>query len=111
MDKWHIQQVVNEGDSRVANEWSQSMTDRMDPNSDVESYRCECSDPDCATTITLSRAEYEAVRARGTTFVITPNHENPEVDAIVSENERFAVVEKLPGQAAAIASRSDPRRL
>jgi len=111
MDKWHIQQVVNEGDSRSANEWAQSMTDRMDPNSDVEPYRCECSDADCEATVSLSRAEYEAVRANGTTFAIAPNHENPEIDLLVSQNERFAVVEKLPGQAAGIVERSDPRRV
>jgi len=42
--------------------------------------------------------------------VIALNHENPEIDLVISENERFATVEKFYGVAARIARAADPRR-
>jgi hypothetical protein len=57
--------------------------------------RCECGDPACLEPIAPTHAEYEAVRAYGSRFIVRPNHENPETAAVVSENERFAVVDVL----------------
>jgi hypothetical protein len=37
------------------------------------------------------------------------NHENPETEAIVEENERFAVVESYAGDSSRIARETDPR--
>jgi hypothetical protein len=58
----------------------------------------------------VTRHEYEGVRASGVRFVIALNHENPEIDLVISENERFATVEKFYGVAARIARAADPRR-
>jgi hypothetical protein len=38
------------------------------------------------------------------------DHENPEIDLVISENERFAAVEKLMGMPARIARAANPRR-
>ena len=46
---------------------------------------CECSDPACRSRIHLTRLEYEAVRGYPTRFAIATDHENPEVDQLVSE--------------------------
>jgi hypothetical protein len=37
------------------------------------------------------------------------DHEDPQVERLISENARFAIVETLPGTASRIALRSDPR--
>jgi hypothetical protein len=47
---------------------------------------------------------------RGRPFAIALNHENPEIDRIITENERFAAIEKFSGSAAMIARASEPRR-
>jgi hypothetical protein len=58
----------------------------------------------------LTRAEDEAARGEAVRFAIALNHENPEIDRIITENERFATIEKFSGSAAMIARASDPRR-
>lgn len=73
-------------------------------------YLCECGDGRCDHSISLMRAEYESVRASPTCFAIARDHENPETDTIVAENDRFATVERSFGEPARIARNSDPRR-
>lgn len=55
-----------------------------------------------------TRAEYEAVRAIATHFIVLPGHEDPDVEHVALRNERFLVVEK-EGRAAQEAEKSDPR--
>ena len=43
-------------------------------------------------------------------FALALNHENPEIDTLVVENERFATIEKSFGEAARIARATNPRR-
>ena len=40
----------------------------------------------------------------------SPNHEDPEIDRVLFENERFATIEKFFGPGARIARSTDPRR-
>ena len=77
----------------------------------ANSFFCECCDPCCARTVTATIREYESVRERPNHFLIVLNHENPEVESVVSETERFAVVETLTGEASKVALRTDPRSL
>jgi hypothetical protein len=53
--------------------------------------------PRCSEPIGLTRSEYEAVRAVPVRFAIALNHENPEIDRVLFENQRFATVEKFLG--------------
>jgi hypothetical protein len=75
----------------------------------TEVYVCECSDPLCSVRISLTRPEYEAVRGYPTRFAIATDHENPEVDQLVSEGGRYTVVQKVAGSAARIARETDRR--
>jgi hypothetical protein len=77
----------------------------------VDIFVCECGDPHCFGRLNLSRTEYETVRAYPNHFVILANHENPDAESVVTENNRFAVVETLVGEASKIALRTDPRAL
>ena len=75
----------------------------------ADQFNCECDDPACGEIVSLTRREYESVRASATRFVIVADHEDPQVEQLISENARFAIVETLPGRASRIALRSDPR--
>ncbi|MDQ3859575.1 MAG: hypothetical protein M3327_14220 [Actinomycetota bacterium] len=77
-------------------------------NGDAE-FLCECGDSRCAQPIAVSIDEYEAVRSVPTRFLIVPGHEIAEVEEVVQENERFAVVEKRPGLPVDLAAYTDPR--
>ena len=73
-------------------------------------FRCECGDGDCNRAIGLTPAEYATVREYATHFAIARNHENPESEQVIEENERYAVVETVTGNATKLARRSDPRQ-
>ena len=45
--------------------------------------------------LAVTRQEYEAVREHSARFIVALNHENPESERIVEENDRFAVVEAV----------------
>ncbi len=72
-------------------------------------FLCECGDAECTQPIVMTLDEYEAVRSRPTRFLIVAGHEAADVERVVEENDRFAVVEKLPGQPTTIAVETDPR--
>lgn len=111
MSDWREQEATNQTIFREMNEWTEEGNDaRLGVGHRIDSYPCECSDRSCTEPIRLSRAEYESVRAEPIRFAIALNHENPEIDRLVSENERFATVDKFHGKPARIARRTDPRR-
>ena len=107
---WLEQEVVNEVDARRRNEWIEETNDRYGAGEGSDRYGCECSAADCTTSIILSRDEYEAVRGDGTHFAIAINHENPLVDRLVSESDRFAVVQKCFRVGRRLADESNPRQ-
>lgn len=74
-----------------------------------DSFVCECGNPECAQPISLTRAEYERIRGYANRFAVALDHENPETETIVEQNERFAVVESYAGEASQIARETDPR--
>src|SRR5690349_1952900 len=69
---------------------------------------CECGLVSCTERVSMTAQEYEDVRSSPTTFVVAPGHELPDVEHVVSDSERFRVVEK-EGEAAVVAARTDPR--
>jgi hypothetical protein len=110
MSDYRREEAINETRSRQTNEWIQEANDRFGAEHPMDEYRCECSDGQCGDIVSLTRPEYEAVRADGLRFVIALNHENPEIDRLVASHERYSIVAKLPGEPAHIALDSDPRR-
>jgi hypothetical protein len=110
MPDWREQEATNETVFREMNEWTELAEDGPSPGERIDIYLCECSDPRCTDPIGMTRPEYESVRAVPVRFAIALDHENPEIDQVVTENLRFAIVEKFFGAAAKIARASDPRR-
>jgi hypothetical protein len=70
---------------------------------------CECADVGCALPVSLTRVEYERIRASPTRFIVKPGHVVPDGERVVEQQADFTVVEKLD-EGAAIAARLDPRR-
>jgi hypothetical protein len=60
---------------------------------------CECGDVRCAVPVSVTRTEYERVRASATQFVVKPGHELQQGESFVGEYAEFAVVENLAGGA------------
>jgi hypothetical protein len=74
-------------------------------------WMCECADDECTTRVEVSPAEYEAVRAVPTWFLVAPedNHVFSEIEHVTNQTDRYWVVEK-DGDAAELAARADHRR-
>ena len=73
---------------------------------DHAEFLCECGVPGCEATVEVSEREYSAIRARPTHFLTAVGHFAPSVDRVVSEGERYWVVEMLPGEPTRIAEES-----
>jgi len=111
MSDYEEQEARNETVFREMNEWTMEANDAFGGRLRLmDRYLCECSDRRCTEPISLSRNEYEAVRAEAVRFAIAVNHENPEIDKVLFENERFTTVEKFYGIGAEVARATDPRR-
>jgi len=110
MSDWKDQEVRNEARSRDRNEWIEE-TRGVAPEdaTGTEAYVCECGDASCHEEISLTRPEYESVRGYATRFAIALDHENPEIDQVVSEGRRYAVVQKIAGRPARIARQTSLR--
>ena len=72
-------------------------------------FLCECGDPTCALPVALSLPEYEAVRRDPVQFVVVPGHETPDLEDVIEQHERYAIVRKHPGVPTRIAADTDPR--
>ncbi len=59
-------------------------------------FLCECGDAECVEHVRLTVAEYEEIRRSPVHFAVRRGHEMPEIERVVSETDRFMVVEKLP---------------
>lgn len=109
MENWKSYEVRNQVERRARNEWIAQTSVSFNAHIEFETYVCECGDAVCEQQVKMTRQEYESVRADGTHFALAIDHENPEIDRLLGENGRFAIVEKL-GEAARMAQESNPRR-
>lgn len=110
MSERQAQDARNQTIFREMNEWTRENNEaRLGHGRLTDIYLCECSDGACTDPIDLTIEEYEAIRSSPTTFAIALNHENPEIDRVISEHDGYAEVEKFFGEARRIAAASDPR--
>jgi hypothetical protein len=98
----------NEAIFREINEQIEKVSQSVAPDDKTMAFLCECDRADCHEKLNVTRAEYEAVRAVPTRFIVLPGHEDREVEQIVVSNDRLLVVEK-EGEAAKQAAEHDPR--
>ena len=67
---------------------------------------CECAGEACSVPVRLTVAEYEAVRANGTHFLVAPNDDHVVLE--LERQERYWIVEMI-GWAAEVSEKFDPR--
>lgn len=108
MSAWHDEDARTQALFREVNERIEQFSEGPDVAAH-DRLICECGNSDCMQQIELTRAEYERVRAHASRFIVALNHENPETESIVDQNERFAVVETYAGTASQIARETNPR--
>jgi hypothetical protein len=93
---------------REVNERLEGMAEAFQEVTNTATFACECADLACVEQIQMSRDEYEAVRTDPNQFAVLPGHVYPDVENVIDENGRFAVVAKI-GVGARIAAEADPR--
>jgi hypothetical protein len=70
---------------------------------------CECGQEQCDRPIAMTLVEYESVRADPRQFAVARDHVMADVEQVVAETDRYAVVAKREGTPAAVAVQEDPR--
>lgn len=101
----------NEVTFRSANEdLERGARDLVDGDgSSLVPFLCECPRPKCTRVVLLTMDEYEHVRAHARRGIAVHGHEDPEVEHLISENDRFIVTEKF-GEAAEVVEQQNPRQ-
>jgi hypothetical protein len=69
---------------------------------------CECGSADCVRPVSVTRDEYEAVRAVPTWFIVAPGHRQTDIEKVIIRDDRYTLVQKR-GEAALLAEQTDPR--
>ncbi|HWE59440.1 MAG TPA: hypothetical protein VG228_07065 [Solirubrobacteraceae bacterium] len=71
-------------------------------------FRCECSHMDCGEAVEITLGEYEQLRSEPRRFLVSPGHETPEIETVISRAPGHVIVEKQDGAGEA-AQALDPR--
>jgi hypothetical protein len=100
--------AMNEAIVREINEGIEEAKASLTPEGDAP-IMCECGNLDCELLIAITVSEYEDVRQNARRFVVVKDHVIPDLERVVAETERFAVVEKVEGTSAEVAEATDPR--
>ena len=98
----------NEAASREINEKIKEAY-QDEPSANRIDIVCECARTTCNAAIDITLDEYEDVRGDARQFVISPGHFVGDIEWILYENNRFAVVAKREGTPADVARDQNPR--
>jgi hypothetical protein len=110
MDSWQQRESEKQARCREQNERTARRPTAAAADGGASDFRCECGDGQCSDAIALTLTEYAVVRTYATHFAVARDHENPESEQVVDENDRFAVVQTVTEGATKLARRSDPRQ-
>jgi hypothetical protein len=99
----------NEVMFRKVNERLRELGEDFSVVTEEAEFVCECGNASCAQRVKLPLSTYEEIRSDPKRFFMVKGHELPDYERVVSENEDYVVVEKLPGGPAGVAIRDDPR--
>jgi hypothetical protein len=95
----------NETLFREVNEQVAQLYEEQEGGTELLQFVCECSLPDCHEHISLTRSDYERVRAQPRRFAVRPEHVSNEIERVVAEvGEGWVMVEKF-GEAGERAER------
>jgi hypothetical protein len=99
----------NEALFREVNERIERVTQTMHATAETISILCECGNENCREQLQVSLADYERIRSDSTLFFVCSDHEIPDVEDIVEQQEAYDVVRKKEGAGADMARKLDPR--
>jgi hypothetical protein len=102
--------ALNEGTFREANEQlergARELVGVDEP--DPIPFICECPRRECTQIVLLTLSEYERVRSGSRSGLAALGHEDPTIERVIEQNDRFIVTEKF-GEAGAVHSETYPR--
>jgi|SRR5436309_4599788 hypothetical protein len=107
MDTRELKIAKTEALFRDVNERIAETSERFD--CDEAEFMCECGDPACAERLEVPLEEYEDVRSDATTFLLNPEHIEPDVEKIVRERAGYSIVRKVDEAVARVVRRLNPR--
>jgi len=100
---------LNESVFREVNERIEDAAESLGLGDQPMNLVCERGDPSCVAQISISRSEYEALRADPTHFAVAPGHEIADVEEIIERRKGYDVIRKHEGPPADAARETDPR--
>ncbi len=98
----------NEAFFRAVNEGIAEASEKFE--SEEAEFLCECGDAHCTHRLELPLEEYEEVRRHPTRFLVRRGHVEHEIENIVRQRRRYAIVDKVDRVAAWVVRRLNPRR-
>jgi hypothetical protein len=98
MDPREERLAKNEALLREVNERIHEVGERLQvlPEDELLDFRCECGEPECESSVSLTPAEYEHVRSDNDRFAVLPGHEDEGIERVVERTDRYLVVDKRP---------------
>jgi len=103
-----VEQIArNEAFFRAVNEGIAEASEKFE--SDEAEFLCECGDAHCTHRLEVPLEEYEAVREHPTRFIVRRGHVESDVEDVVKNRRRYAIVDKVDRVAAKIVRRLNPR--
>lgn len=90
-----VRAARNQAMFRSLNEKIRELNEAFDAATDTFVVACECADTSCIEMLTLTPAEYEAVRSEPRHFAVMPGHVYAEVERVAAEYPHYVVVEKV----------------
>jgi hypothetical protein len=101
----------NEAIFRQINERMNDLNESLGDFFETNPYACECVELTCVEQLSLTPAEYAAIRDDPRRFLVSPSPEHvvPTIETIVAKTDRYWVVEKVgaAGRAAEQAAGED----
>ncbi|HST14360.1 MAG TPA: hypothetical protein VLJ44_05860 [Gaiellaceae bacterium] len=70
---------------------------------------CECDRLDCMERVPVSVDAYELIRSNPDHFIVSPGHEDLQVEDVISVASGYTIVRKRKGDARDVAVETDPR--
>lgn len=101
---------LNEAVFREVNERIEDLAETFDLKAEPLDLVCECGNADCVERISMTHAEYEAIRSDAHQFGVYPGHVYPDVEKLVEQRKGYDIVQKTEGAPERIAEQTDPRK-
>jgi hypothetical protein len=77
------------------------------PNDRLE-ILCECGKDGCSATLDVGRAEYDDAHKQSDRFMVTPGHEDEQIEHVVKRTPDYFIVDKF-GEAERVAEAEESR--